>query len=219
MKKKQNGFVIELMLVFMLITFGFAMAVTAFLSSLSVERKYADRFVDMQTDLNQIGEYYLRSIEAGKNFPNGSEESFESFDWMDEDAKAFFAKCKEQYGFKYSTYFSITREGLLKFFQDKFIWRKLVISADGANKMVVELKETRIPEENNKTEYYIKSWTVGDNITDEETAGGYKVDNLNILQKLWKFIGLQINSIDELIVNNDWYGFFIENFREAFLND
>lgn len=221
---KKKGLVIEMMIIFMVVTFGFCLVLTTYIGTLNIERKVAKHSVDMQTDLNQIGEYYLRYIEeSGKQFPKGSETTFASDDykWMDDGAKEFFAKCKDKYGFTYEPEFSITRGTLLEFFKTKFVWRKLVVKAPDDNiKMIIELQEKRTSD--TTTEYYIKTWSVGDELFDESAAdGGYQEDRLTILQKLWRFVGLEINSISDLMKNGEWLQFFrssINNFENA-MND
>ena len=197
-KRKQNGFVIELIIVFMLVTFGFCMVMTTYLGSLNVERKYAKQSVNMQTDLNQIGEYYLRYIEeSGEQFPSGTETNFSNskYNWMDNETKEFFKTCNQTYHFKFEPKFSIVRGNLLEFYKTKYIWRKLVIkSSNNKIKMIIELKEQRVSD--NETEYYVQNWSVGDELTDEtETSGGYEQDNLSTLQKLWMFLGLEIDHL------------------------
>lgn len=197
-KRKQNGFVIELMIVFMLVTFGFCMLMTTFLGTLNLERKYAKESVSVQTDLNQVGEYYLRYIEeSGEQFPKGNETSFNTtkYNWMDDDAKEFFINFNKKYKYTFTPAFSITRGSFLEFFKTKYIWRKLVVrTSDNNIKMIIELKEQRVSDTD--TEYYIQNWSVGSNLVDESAeSGGYQEDKLTLLQKLWKFLGLEINSL------------------------
>ncbi len=212
-RKNKNGFVIEMVLIFMLITFGFCMAITGLLGSLSAQRKLAKNNIQMQTDLNQLGEYYLRCVEAGGEFPKGTESNYASFDWMDDEAREFFKKC-EKYHFRYNSYYSIERAGANKFFKEKYIWRKLVISTDGINKMVIELKETKL-NETNKNEYFVQQWAVGDNLITDIEKDGYKKDSLTVLQKLWRFIGSEIDTFDKLRKNEDWLQFFQDNFNNV----
>lgn len=210
-----------MVVMFMLITFGFCAVVAAYMGSLSIERKYAKMSIDTQTDLNQIGEYYLRYIEeSGEQFPIGNEKNFsnDKYKWMDEEAKNFFLQFNKSHGYTFESSFSITRGGFLEFFKTKFVWRKLVVkNPDGDIKMIIELKEKRVSD--SETEYDIQNWSVGDNLTDEtSTSGGYQQDKLSILQRLWRFIGLEINSISDLLKNGDWLAFFmesIENFSTA----
>lgn len=227
MKKKQKGFVIETMILFMFISFGFCLIITAFLGTLGVQRKLAKKSVDMQTDLNQIGEYYLRYIEeSGEQFPTGTETAFsgDKYKWMDEGAKEFFQNCNENYKFRFETSFSITRGSLAEFFKTKYIWRKLVVKTKDDNiKMIIELKEQRVSD--TQTQYYIQNWSVGDDLIDESAeSGGYQNDKLTTLQKLWRFLGLEIKSIQTWNPSGDlrdlleFFGQTGANWREA-MND
>lgn len=212
-----------MVVMFMLITFGFCAVVAAYMGSLSIERKYAKMSLDTQTDLNQIGEYYLRYIEeSGEQFPVGNEKNFtaDKYKWMDDETKDFFVQFNNShnYGYTFEPSFSITRGGLLEFFKTKYVWRKLVVkNSSGDIKMVIELKEKRVSD--SETEYDIENWSVGDNLTDEtSTSGGYQQDKLSVLQRLWRFIGLEINSISDLLKNGDWLAFFrdsIDNFSTS----
>lgn len=227
LKRKQNGFVIEMMIVFMLVTFGLCMAITIHIQTLNVDRKSAKQTIHMQTDLNQIGEYYLRYIEeSGEQFPTGKEANFSAtkYKWLDDEAKTFFTNCNQKYHFTYEPAFSITRGSMFEFFKTKYIWRKLVVKDEhGAIRMVVELKEKRVS--NNQTEYYIQNWAVGDELIDESAeSGGYQTDNLNLLQKLWKFLGLEITSLQTWEPSGDlsdlrtFFGDLNSNWREAMSN-
>ena len=227
-KRKNDGFVIEMMIYFMLICFGLCLLILTYMGSLRNERNIANQTVNMQTDLNQIGEYYLRYIEeSGEKFPDGTETDFSAskYNWMDDEAKAFFLDTNERFNLKYEASFSIIREsglqGLLNFFKTKYIWRKLTVKTDDNKiKMVIDLKEQRVKGSDTGTEYYIENWSLGDDLTDEY-AGSYQNDDLSILQRLWVFIGLEINSIEDLIKNGDWLAFFIgsiNNFQAAWNN-
>ena len=222
-ERKKSGLVIEMMLIFMLITFGFCLLITTVVIGLNGERKYAKTNIQMQTDLNQIGEYYIRYIEeGGDKFPSGNDDfSQESFAWMDDLAKEFFTTCSESYKFTFKAEFSISRSGLTGFFKTKYIWRKLtVIDSNNQVKMIVELKEKWLDE--NMSTYEIYKWDIGDSVKDDpDAAGSYQPDDLNLLQKLWKFLGMEIkdlrlwNPSGDLRDILDFFNMLDSNWRES----
>lgn len=211
-ERKKNGFVIEMMMIFMLITFGFCILITTVILGLRNERKYSHANIQMQTDLNQIGEYYIRFIQSGSGtFPIGEKiitdfSDAESYGWMGDDEegdriKAFFKRINQQY--KFDSYFTVARGDVFEFFETKEIWRKLVVTSrdDNQIKMIIELSETRAKLVDEKTskrtktadyaaDYKIQSWSIGDALQDT-SASVYRTDegNLNFLQKLWALTG------------------------------
>ncbi len=189
--KKQNGFVIELMIIFMLVTFSFCMVVTTFMSTLVTKRRLANEEFERQIALNQIGEYYLRAVESGKKFPTlQSGENLNSYDWLNDDATAknFFNSCKGKY--KLETLYAVKRAGFLEFYATKAVSYKLIVKAGNTVQMVVILVETR--NGNNEAHYEVKDWS----ITDIHTGlGDYsESENLSVLKKLWIWLGNTIQS-------------------------
>ena len=205
MIKNDRGYIIETVLVFMLITLGFCMLATTFIGTMNVERRIAKQAVDMQTDLNQVGEYYLRYIEqGGGKFPTGAETdvnafSGEDFSWMDDEAKDFFVQFNEANHLSFEPFFAISRNGVLQFFTENCVWRKLVVRyGDDDIKMLIELRETRdeyVRESKTygKVQYDIYNWAIGDHLTDESASGDYIEDNLSYLERLWKILGLLLH--------------------------
>lgn len=194
LKKRQNGFVIEIMIAFMFVTFGFCLVITTYLGTLRLDRKHANNTVQMQANLNQIGEYYLRCIQSSKEFPKGTEDNFDKFDWMDESTKEFFENNKNK-GYTYDTLFSIKRGNIWEFYVDKYIMRKLIVKSGNKNKLVVIVKETM--DSKSKHSYEILDWSVGNDVNTNND--GYKSDKnkLNLLQKLWKLFGLSMENVED----------------------
>ncbi len=205
-ERKKNGFVIEMMMIFMLITFGFCILITTVIMGLNKERKYSHANIQMQTDLNQIGEYYIRYVElSGKNFPTGTEKTNQGakipletvlasseFEWMTEEIKNFFLRKENNY--EYSVYYTIKRGNVFEFFTTKEIWRKLVVKSkdDGKIKLIIELTEKRSEDASSiKADYKVENWSMGDDLTDE-TSDSYVKDNISILQKLWGLLGVLV---------------------------
>lgn len=109
-------------------------------------------------------------------------------------AKAFFLNLNSNYQLKYEPAYSIKRGSLPEFYQTKYIWRKLLVeSSNDSIRLVIELKEQRT-DAPQTADYRIKYWMVGEGLEDLSADGTYKPDDLNVLQKLWVFLGLQINS-------------------------
>jgi len=54
-----------------------------------------------QNDIDQIGEYYIRCISLGGDFPSGSETDMSKYSWMDNDVKTFFMRVNSAYDFTY----------------------------------------------------------------------------------------------------------------------
>lgn len=203
--KKQNGFVIELMIVFMLVTFGFCMIVTTFMSTLVTERKLANKEFERQMTLNQIGEYYLRAVEAGKAFPKGNETNYEKasqqdFSWMDDNGDGklnnddetvkFFSNCKGKYNFE--TLYSVKRGGFLEFYATKAVSYKLIVKSGSTVQMVVIVVETRTGSD--KADYEVKDWSITDIHSDVEYT---KEENLSLLKKLWIWLGNTIEKWED----------------------
>lgn len=221
----KKGYVIELMIFFMLVTFGFCMIITTFVSSLTTERKYAKNEITRQSELNQIGEYYLRAIEAGGSFPKGNETNYSAFTWMDDnkdgksddkdEAVQFFKKYKN---YSYSDKISTEYGDFKSFYEKLSVKRRLVVSLNEKPQMVIIIEEKYV--NNNSTTYDILSWSIGDDLT--VTEDGFTQDvSLNILQKLWRFFGLVKNGFSGMRLTDlsDLAGFFgsiDDNWRSAF---
>ena len=193
--KKQNGMVMELMIVFMFVTFGLCMVATMFVASLTTERKIAKSHIDTQTNLNQIGEYFMRAVEAGGVFPTGTETNYSDnqFQWMDDngdnvrddnDETVRFFKALD--GYKFTDQISASYGGLLSFYATRSVSRRLVVTAGSQTKMVLTVREAYI--DKNTSDCEILTWYVGDNVAIED-GGEFKTTDLNILQLLWKFFG------------------------------
>lgn len=195
MRKGKKGFVIEMVILFMLITFGFCLVVTTYLATLNVERKYAQKQLEMNVDLNQVGEYYMRAIQAGQVFPTGQEDTFDvaEFDWMDDTEKAFFVKCKEKYDYTYESSFSIKRGNFLEFYAEKAVSRKLIVrTPGGVQAMVIIVCESR--NANNNASYEVLDWSV----TDIHEGIEYEEENISLLKKLWIWLGQGLKEIEDL---------------------
>lgn len=196
--KKQNGFVIELMIVFMLVTFGFCMVVTTFMSMLVTERKLTNKEFERQMTLNQIGEYYLRAVEAGKNFPTlNQDDNLNSYDWIKNDAvaKEFFNNCKGKYNF--TTGFYAKRAGFSENYNIKTVSHKLTVKSGNTTQLIVIIDEKRnVLDENGKTRkdaanYCVKDWSISD-IDNGITYSS--AENISWFKKLWNWLG---NTIEQ----------------------
>lgn len=183
--KKQNGFVIELMIAFMFFTFGFCMLVTTYFTSLTTERKIANREIERQITLNQIGEYYLRAVESGKTFPTLKQnDNLNNYDWIKNDsvAKEFFNDCNGKYEFQ--SLYSVKRSGFLEFYATKAVSHKLIVKSGSTIQMVVIVVETR--NGNDQANYDVKDWSITDIHADVEYS---EEENLSLLKRLWIWLG------------------------------
>ncbi len=191
--KGKKGFVIELTIVFMLVTFGFCMVITTFVGTLSAERKYAKSEISSQTVLNQIGEYYMRSVEAGGTFPKGDEANFSGYAWMDDNGDGVFNNNDETIKFfkthnnyRYTDKISATYGSFLDFYSTKSVYRRLSVQQGGETKMILTVKEIYV--DKNTSDCEIVTWYIGDDVT-AEAEDEFQETTLNILQLLWKFFG------------------------------
>lgn len=194
--KKQNGFTIEMMIVFMLVTFGLCMLIITFLSSLILDKKLASQQIDRQLTLNQIGEYYLRAVEAGQTFPTLKEsENLNNITWVKNDAaaKEFFTDCKGEYLLK--SEYAVKRGGFLEFYAEKAASYKLTVTSDSKVQMVVIVVETK--QGSNQANYEIKDWSITDI---HEGIGDYaESEDLGVLKKIWIWLGNTINRWEDYI--------------------
>lgn len=192
--KKRNGFVIELMIGFMLVTFATCTVITVYVTSLATARKTAKNDINNQIVLNQIGEYFMRSVEAGGVFPKDNTGlTYAKYSWMDDNGDKvldnndetvkFF---KDHGGYTYSDKISAEYGNILDFYATKAVTRRLAVMADGKRKMVLTVKENYI--DDNTSACDVLTWYVGKDldVPDDEQ---FKETNLNILQLLWKFFG------------------------------
>lgn len=212
--KKQNGFVIELMIVFMLVTFGFCMLVTTFMSTLVTERKLANKEFKRQMTLNQIGEYYLRCVEAGGVFPDKYEnitkpEKYKDFAWMDEnedkkldseDNTVKFFEENKHYIYQDKIY--VNYGDLWDFFEAQGVKRRLTVTSNSKTKMILTVDEKYQNSKDSPSNCEILTWYTGDDLSDPTDSDDFKTTQLTTLQKLWKFFGLTSSDLKNMERNN-----------------
>lgn len=192
--KNQNGFVIELMIVFMLVTFAFCTTVLIFVNLLSANRKTAKRQIDSQTVLNQIGEYYMRSVEAGGTFPTGNSSiTYGLYPWMDDNGDNDLTSADETYNFfanntlyTFSDKLSATYGTVLEFYKTKSVWRRLTVRSGSTTKMILTVKEVYVDKNTSNCE--ILTWYIGDGVTSDRDDE-FESTQLSTLQLIWKFFG------------------------------
>lgn len=176
-----------------------AMLTTTMFSSYSAI-KNAKKSIQVEADINQIGEYYLRCIGSSGDFPNGNETNYNDFDWMDENAISFFKSCRDKYGY---TFISESETDESKWYEgytaNGYIRRLTVRDDSGNDVLIVAVKEDIAYDEskglflvrrgNPESTFTVIEWTVNDKV------GTLYEDSPGLFKRLWQGVTKLISNI------------------------
>ncbi len=169
------------------------------------------RNMQADADLNQIGEYFLRSLGYKEDFPTGNETDYSGYAWLDQNAREFFSRCHDKYGYTYTVNTKHTEDGkFLEGYRDKGnVYLLTVKDQNNAVALRVAVNE-EITYNNEKrfiirmgagpeSKFEIKEWTVNPN-------GAYndytEIGNGGLLKRLWRSI---VGSISGIVVKPTEY--------------
>jgi len=206
--KSKKGAAIELAVIFALVVFSLGTLLIGMVSANLTPNKEQKRKLESQLSLSQIGEYFVRACEFGGDFPTDDRTGvtynvltnsyspsnyYNTYPWMDEDTKKFFAKCANN-GYYFETSVCTLNQGTFwNFYTSQALVRKLVVKdRTGSVLFNVSVLEDYIYDEsgvlltkssNPETRFTVINWAT------EDCLSGVSGQSTNILQKIWKWVG------------------------------
>jgi len=190
---------------FGVVIFTILSLLTTAMFTVSTRTKIVAEDITRNTDLDQIGEYFIRAVGTSSLFPNGtftsSTDVSDYSQWMDEEARQFFIKCSEEYGYTFSSERTTEKGKFRNFYRDETYFRRLTVTQNGTQVLSIIVAEELSYDEkgwlltrssNPVTTFKIVEWTTND------TAGEMEDDRLNLLQWVWNKIGSFFNVTEDV---------------------
>jgi len=216
--KDKKGVAIEWAIAFGFVVFALTLVLTTIIAICSAPIRAQRKQQAQQDMISQIGEYFLRSCEFGGEFPTGTDpiekisfnsitekytpsNYFDNYSWMDDIAKTFFAKCASK-GYIFNTTICEDNGNFWNFYAAQGMIRTLTVNDSSGNVLlslavaedyyydtgegILFTKST-----NPETTFTVLNWTTGGSVYN------YPSDNLNILQRIWKWVGKIFDRTEE----------------------